>query len=185
MDSFWSRQILVTVFICLGGLLELVLIQYLLNKTVTNPKAKKLWNLKVTLQDNTFFSFTCVQFFCMVSQDIEIPTCQVSFCFITFQRFAPELDNILLLEDSMYFVESSGNSTIHPRFTCCIESAAKHHPNATIYLFMTSETLDTRSVMHLLRHYKNIKIQYINVGEFLRGKISFSWICSLTCHPDW
>ena len=77
------------------------------------------------------------------------------------------------MDDSIYFVESSGKSTVHPRFTCSIESAAKHHPDATINLIMTSETVDPKSVEHLIKNYKNIRIKHINVEQFLRGKNSF------------
>ena len=80
-------------------------------------------------------------------------------------------DKRLDLEHSMFFLETSGKSTIHPRFACCIESAAKHHPNTIIYLFMTSKTIDMQSMAHVLQHYKNVQIKHINVEQFLGGKI--------------
>ena len=47
---------------------------------------------------------------------------------------AIEIDDFWPLDTSFYFIETSGKSSINPRFACSIESAARHHPNANIYV---------------------------------------------------
>ena len=47
---------------------------------------------------------------------------------------AIEIDDFWPLDTSFYFIETSGQSSIHPRFACSIESAARHHPQSSIYV---------------------------------------------------
>ena len=82
-----------------------------------------------------------------------------------------EISELLPRPDSFYFVESSGSSSIKPRISCAIESAALHHKESQVYVVLTSPLVDVKSVNHLTKSYKNIHFRYINVKAFLRGTL--------------
>ena len=86
-------------------------------------------------------------------------------------KVTQELDDLWPRDDSFYFIESSGQSWIHPRFKCSIESAAYHHPYANIYVFVTSAFLYDDFMESLTDTYKNIKVRHLNVQQFLKGDI--------------
>lgn len=80
-----------------------------------------------------------------------------------------EMSEILPRPDSIFFVESSGSSTLTARVACAIESAAFHHPHSHIYVILTSPKVNVKSVDHLTKSYTNINFRYLHVRSFLRG----------------
>jgi len=83
-----------------------------------------------------------------------------------------EVSELMPRPDSIFFVESSGSSSVKPRIACAIESAAKLHPNSRVYVILTAPRINVRSVDHLTKStaaYNNIHFRYLNVRAFLRG----------------
>lgn len=93
------------------------------------------------------------------------------------KALTPQPGSIFFLETSCTS-ESSGYLSVIPRHACSIESAARIHPNKTVYLLFTSPgifskfpTIEGRG-MEALRNYSNIRIYRIHIEDFTRD----SWL---------
>ena len=83
-------------------------------------------------------------------------------------------DILSYTSDKIFFVESSGLRSFKGRNLCAFESAAKHHPNTSIYIAMTVDAIPRDSdVLVLHQKYPNINIRKLNVDKFLRGEFLF------------
>ena len=72
--------------------------------------------------------------------------------------------------DHIWFLETSGQSYLHPRALCSIESAAKHHALSRVTVFMTGQVPRDFAVKKLTKLYKNINFESIDSDNLLRGK---------------
>ena len=70
---------------------------------------------------------------------------------------------------SVYFIESSGRIILTLKQLCVIESAAKHNPNTTIYLLMTSPVLQDNQLQTIQSEYKNILVKHIHIPSLIHG----------------
>ena len=68
--------------------------------------------------------------------------------------------------DSFFILETSGRSRLTPKELCTIESAALHHPNHTIYVLMTSPTVDWPIALNA---YKNVIFKRVSVDRFIES----------------
>ena len=70
----------------------------------------------------------------------------------------------------IWFLETSGESYLHPRALCSIESAAKHHKLSRVTVFMTGQVPQDFTVKKLSKLYMNIYFEHIDSEDLLRGK---------------
>ena len=79
-------------------------------------------------------------------------------------------------EHSLIFIESQNSTFLSPRNLCAIESAAKHHPDFEINVFMTaSRIFETPVTAEVLQEYSNIYIKVLNVEEIFKDSLLDSW----------
>ena len=72
--------------------------------------------------------------------------------------------------DHIWFLETSGQSYLHPRALCSIESAAYHHALSRVTVFTTGQVPRDFAVKKLTKLYKNINFESIDSDNLLRGK---------------
>ena len=97
------------------------------------------------------------------------------FLVIWYQKsIIPKMD-MLLSSRKIHFIETFGRANFTFKQLCVIESAAKHHPNHLIHVFMSS--LQQQQIFKLiLEHYGNIDGRYLNVKEFIENsKLNNIW----------
>ena len=76
------------------------------------------------------------------------------------------LNEIEPRSESFFLVETSGRSSLDPKELCTIESVAKHHPNNTVYVLLTSPFADS-AVSFIADKYSNVEFRGISVESFL------------------
>jgi mannosyltransferase OCH1-like enzyme len=70
----------------------------------------------------------------------------------------------------IYFVQTSENDNILPRHACSIESAARLHPHALIFLFMRSQYVHLSiGAFRRLHSYSNIRFIHFNEQDIYSG----------------
>ena len=71
-------------------------------------------------------------------------------------------------QDSIWIVDTSGDpqKVITPLQLCGLESVAKYHSNATVYMGFVSEYIRvSKHISHIVEKYNNIKLRYIPLNE--------------------
>ncbi len=70
--------------------------------------------------------------------------------------------------DSFFFCETSGRSFLTAREVCSVESAARHHPNNSINVVMTSPSVDLEGVLReVMREHPNIIFRHVDFESFI------------------
>ena len=78
------------------------------------------------------------------------------------------LSEIMPRFNSIYFIETSGRMQLTLRQLCVIESAAKYHPNNSVYVLMTSPKMQDRNFEVIQKDYKNLFAKYIHIPSLIQ-----------------
>jgi len=90
--------------------------------------------------------------------------------FLRLQNFADKESELLQSKSRIFFLQTSENPHVLSRHACSIESAARLHPNSSIYVLMQSEYVDLNkgSYRHL-QTYQNIHFLHFNEQSIYSG----------------
>ena len=69
-------------------------------------------------------------------------------------------------QESIWLVETSGRPYLLPLELCALESAARHHPNTTVYFLLVSSHLDSElRLARLSTALLNIKVRHLSLDN--------------------
>lgn len=90
-------------------------------------------------------------------------------------------------QDKAFFHETSGATSLNFRQACVVESLAYHNPNLTVHLLMTGlhVEMNTVTMWHLNKHYNNIKITNINLGDYMTDTPLEKWYFCTEWYRGW
>ena len=75
---------------------------------------------------------------------------------------------------------------MNPREMCPLESAALYHPNTTIYLLLTSPTMNSQQALEMMTMHKNIQIRYLDLDTlFSSSPLSHLWKSGKVHRSNW
>ncbi|KAF4533307.1 hypothetical protein B566_EDAN004428 [Ephemera danica] len=82
--------------------------------------------------------------------------------------------------DAFFFVETSCLGNVNARQACAVESAARLHPEADVYLLLLSPAAALNlsanpSVQVLLEHYINVHVLYVHLEDYFRDSLLEKW----------
>jgi lactosylceramide 4-alpha-galactosyltransferase len=102
----------------------------------------------------------------------------------TIERQLPEASNYLMNRDpyrkSFFFVETSCIGHVNSRQACAVESTARLHPEADVFLLLLSPvaTFNISSnvaLQTLMVHYNNVHILYVHLKDYFRDSLLEKW----------
>jgi lactosylceramide 4-alpha-galactosyltransferase len=100
------------------------------------------------------------------------------------ERFLPEATKVLAQRDlkrpAFFFIETSCSGNVNARQACAVESAAKLHPEADVYLLLLSPpsffNISSNAVLRTLtEHYSNTRVLYVHLFNYFRGSPLEDW----------
>lgn len=100
------------------------------------------------------------------------------------ERLLPDATQVLPHRDvkraAFFFVETSCGGNVNARQACAVESAAKLHPDADVYLLLISPPSALNlsanpSLQALTKHYTNAHVLYMHLNDYFHGSPLEKW----------
>ncbi|CAG4975700.1 unnamed protein product [Colias eurytheme] len=95
-------------------------------------------------------------------------------CYLNEDDALPPITSVAPTTRSIFFTETSCYINVwEPKDACAVESAARTHPNWSVYVLFTNplkkEELEKNKIMRVLQKVANVKLARVNIEEYAMG----------------